>query len=370
MNRALLIAPFLSLTVGCSGTERRADEPPATAAPEANAAPSLPPEPPPTGPRAIDQPATFAGLVTAANTLTERGEGSTESACLLRRPQRRGWPWILEAEVAASVRPLPEPPEDLDARLAVSGQPVLVITRWAQLGLRSYDIALASFTDAPPTLGQPAEVLLLTDRGLYRRRTDQRVSAGRFGPRPLPERGAPILDLEEGLLVFVTAEAGVPLGRLRRLLAALPEGSHVAFATALGEEIRVPDPPPTPPDRGTGLCPDGLPAPPPGSVMGQIGAEQVIGALDPLRQRARACFETEVPTQAPGGLMTLMIRIGPDGGVSETCLLEDDLGGTALRNCVLEAARASRFPAPQPEGYVDVQIPLRFQPTYQRALCE
>jgi hypothetical protein len=364
MNRTLLIVGIVG-AVGCSGSDRRVSEPIQTE-PEVDAAPS---EPPPTGPRVIELPGTYGGLMSAASVLEDRGEGASPQECMLRSPEHRGWPWILEAEISASVRPVPPPPGDLDARLVDSAQPVLVITRWGQIGSRSFDVALAAITSAAPLPDQGSAVLLLTDRGVYLRRTDQRVSMGRTAPRPLPERGASIEGLEEGTMIYVTAEADVPLTQLRRLLAALPEGASVVFAVALGQEIRVPDPPPLPEDRETGLCPEGLPDPSEGTVRGELEAPLVIGALGPLRTRARECLETAVATRSPGGRVELMIRIAPDGQVSDACLGSDELGGTELRNCLIEAALATRFPVPRPQGFVDVQLPLRLQPSSQRPLC-
>ena len=366
MKRALFL--MLSLVMGCSGTERPPVETPAIeeSAPSVDAAPE---EPPPSGPRAISQPATFGDLVQAASVLDERGEGGSSSECLLSRPSRRGWPWMLDADVASSVRPIPAAPDDLDARLVRTGQPVLVVSRWGQIGVRSYDIALASITSAPPLPGQPSAVLLLTGRGYYLRSTDRRISAGRISPRPIPARGSRIEEIEEGSLVFVTAEAGVLLDDLRRLLAALPDNTPVSLCVALEADIRIPDPPEPPVERDTGMCPDGLPPPSEELPAGGLDRTLLVGALGPLRDRARLCLESAAGTRAAGGRVEVMMRIGAEGRVVDACLRTDELGGTEMRHCLIEAARATRFPVPRPAGHVDVSLPLRLMPSYQQAIC-
>jgi hypothetical protein len=67
------------------------------------------------------------------------------------------------------------------------------------------------------------------------------------------------------------------------------------------------------------------------------------------------------------------VRIGGDGAVTDGCFPSDDIGDPAFRACVLEAARATRFPVPDPPGHVDVVVPLAFAPSdsmRQAALCE
>ncbi len=367
MHRALLLMLFSIL--GCSGSERPAVET-SSNAPNPPVADASPEEPPPSGPRAVGGTATFGDLVDAASVLDERGEGASTEACMLRRPRRRGWPWILEADVASSVRPIPEAPDDLDARMVRSGLPVLVFSRWGQIGSRAYDVALASITSAPPMPGQSTVVLILTGRGYYLRTTDRRISAGRISPRPIPRGGRLIEEIQEDSLVFVTAEADVPLADLSRLLSVLPEGTPVSLCVALEEDIRIPDPPEPPADRDTGLCPEGLPTPGDELEAGALERALLVGALGPLRRRARECLESAAGTRAAGGLVELMMRIGVEGRVTDACVRSDELGGTQLRHCLIESARATRFPTPRPSGYVDVSLPLRLVPSYQSALCE
>ena len=71
-----------------------------------------------------------------------------------------------------------------------------------------------------------------------------------------------------------------------------------------------------------------------------------------------------------GGRVEVAMRIGDEGRVTEACLVSDEVGGSQLRDCLIRAARATVFPRPRPAGSVDVSLPLRLQPSYQRALCD
>jgi hypothetical protein len=67
------------------------------------------------------------------------------------------------------------------------------------------------------------------------------------------------------------------------------------------------------------------------------------------------------------------MRIGPDGVVNEACVIESAAPDPVLHECLARAARAVAFDAPDPPGFVDVQLPLVLAPLpvqRQRALCE
>jgi hypothetical protein len=238
------------------------------------------------------------------------------------------------------------------------------------MGSRSYDVALAVFTGAPHLPGRPGVVVLLTNRGAYLRRTDGLVSAGRTEPRAPAALRRELADLAVGeATVYVTAEANVPLAEVAAALAAVPVGAAVALGVALGAEVRVPDPPPPAAERPTGLCPAGLGAAE-RSPPGQLEPALIVGALGPLRAAARSCMAESGGMRAAGGRLELMMRIGANGAVERACLLTDEVGGAALRDCLVRAAEATRFPRPQPAGHVDVSLPLVLRPTVQRPVCD
>jgi hypothetical protein len=373
-ERAGLLAIILLMSasgLGCGGAT-------AAGAVATDVAPALPDEPiaepvppRPEGARAIEPPASYSSIVSAARVLDERSEADSEEDCMLRRPSREGWPWILALDIAAAVRPLPEAPADLDARLDGSPSPVLVITRWGQLGSRSFELALAMISNTPPRVDEAAVVLALSNRGVYLRRTDRLVSAGRTAPIPIGELSTRLEgELEAGQLVIVTAEAEITAEQLWGLLRALPASARVGLAVALGEEIQVPDPPPLPTDRGAGVCLEGLPALPSDAERGQLETPLIVGAMRPFQVAARQCLTEATMASAPGGRVEVAMRIGPEGVVGEACLSQDEIGDTLLRDCLLRAARSLRFPRPDPAGFIDLSLPLLLQPAIQSALCE
>ena len=74
--------------------------------------------PTPRDPRALPGSAVFGDLVEVARALDERRDSRSESGCLLRASPGA---YRLEADLAVAVRPLPQAPEELDARLATAG---------------------------------------------------------------------------------------------------------------------------------------------------------------------------------------------------------------------------------------------------------
>lgn len=367
----LLLLLWLSGLVGCgsasTSTPRRVEsgsQPVVEPEPE--------PEPPrPQGTRALDAQGTFESLVTAVRVLEDRDEGDSESPCALQRPTREGWPWQLRLDTAAAVRPVPQTPEDLDTRLDGSPSPVLVLTRWNQLGSRSYEVALALLSNTPARPDEAGLVLSLTNRGVYWRWTDRLVSAGRTSPLSMSELERRFEDeFELGQLVVVTAEAGVALTELVELIEGIPEGSRVALAVALDAAIRIPEPPEPALDRGAGLCPDGLPPMPVDEPHGQLEPALIVGSLYPFQVAVRRCLTEATMMRSPGGRVEIAMRINADGLVGQACAVSDEVGGTLMRDCLLRAARSTHFPHPDPAGYVDVELPIMLQPTVQEPLCE
>lgn len=308
--------------------------------------------------------ASFGDLVAAARRLDDRQEADSDAGCILRGAA--GAPWRLEADLSVAVRPLPDAPPDLEPRLTDADHPARVLTRWGQLGAEAQRLALVTFTSTPPLRAEGAAALFLTDRGAYLRRVGN-AELEPTGPVPLAEAGAlltGVLD-EARLPVFVTAEANVPLEHLRTLLAAVPESlaGATALAVPLAPETRLPGPNERRSSDETALlCPDGLPVPTEGAEEGVLQAMQIVGAIGPLREGARSCFAHATGTAAVGGRLALAIRIGPEGAVTEACFTGDEIGDPALRACVLEAARATHFPTPDPRGFVDAVVPLAFEP--------
>jgi hypothetical protein len=323
--------------------------------------------------RVLGAGATFADLVSAARRLDDTGRADSDAGCILRGSE--GLPWKLEADLSVAVRPVPEAPADLDERLGRARGAVRVLTRWGALGAEGGDVALVGLTSTFPLRESEGVALFLTDRGVWVRD----LAAGAEAPAealPLDDAAARVLERIErvAMPVFVTAEAGIPLGRVRQLLAALPTALSglVAIAVPLAEETRLPETT-TAPAGDRMMCPDGLPAPTADMQLGNIAPEDIIGSLTPLRDGARQCFDNTTGPAALGGRLVLHFRIGPEGQITEGCYTEDDIDDITLRTCVREAARATRFPAAGPSSFVDAALPLVFTPDAslrQAALCE
>lgn len=359
MRIAIALAALLA-AAGCGGPSEAA-EPPGGAGGAGSEQPPEPEPPPPEDLRVLGAGATFAELVSAARRLDERREADSTAGCILRGAA--GAPWRLEADLSVAVRPLPDAPADLDERLAQDGG-IRVLTRWGQLGAEARDLALVAFTTTPPLRASGAAALFLTDEGVYLRRVGE-AEVEPFGPVSVGDAGARVQRALSGGAVplFVTAEAGQSIDRLRDLLHRLPEASAgvTALAVPLAPETRLPDAAARSEDT-TGTCPDGLPEPAEGTAEGELAARDIVGALGPLREGARGCFDNATGPAALGGRTSLALRIGPEGAVTEACFREDEIGDPGLRACVLEAARATHFPSPDPPGIVDAIVPLVFEP--------
>jgi len=328
--------------------------------------------------RALGAAATFAELVRAARELEDRGEGNATAGCLLRGSGAVGDAWRFEADVAVAVRPLPAAWDDYDDHLRAHRGPARILSRWGQTRAEPYSLALATLTSTvpvDPTL--PAAAVVLTDAGAYVLGTAQ-SSAPAVSAVPTARLVEALRTLQPGgapAMVAVTAEAALPLASLRDALAVLAElGVPIALAVPLAPDVRLPADPVVSPDVAErGLCGRGLPEPPASAVEGDLAQSVVVAALAPLRDAAARCMSTATGRAASGGRLDVTLRIGADGTVTEACAVRDDVLDPALRICVLEAARALRFPLPSPTGYVDLALPLRLAADTtlaQRPLCE
>lgn len=352
------------LWVGCGGAP--AAPTPVTVGGDETAVEESEAAPVEASPRALGPTATFADLVAAMRRLDDRGEGASGAGCLLRGSGRAGASWHLEADLAVGVRPLPEA-GPLAARLA-DGGPVRVLTRWGQRG--DGRVTFAALTTLPPPRGGEATLVAVTDEGVLLRMTGEAVGAPDGGPHPVPALAGPLSRVLEraGAEVYVTAEPGTSLRRLREVLAALSATAQdrVAFAVALPDGVSLPAPPAI--EDAEGLCPDGLP--PSGEDAGEVDPGRLRVAFAPLAEAGAACLSRAAPEAARGGRLELVLRIGAGGQVRQACLRRDGIGDPRLRACLLSAVRSLSLP--DPGGDVDVALPLSLTPDRsgaQRALC-
>lgn len=320
--------------------------------------------------RELGTEATYADLLRAARTLDDRRDQDSSAGCLLRRG------WRLEADLAVAFRvregdddtpdPMRTPPSDLDARFE-NGEVVAVLSRWGLYGESTAErVALSAVSTTVPPATDPAVVWALTDRGVYQRASDGAASSG---PVPLEQVSVP----ESAGALFVTAEASIALTQLAALLERVPASltGRVAFAVVLepGTVLRAP----SAEADIEGLCPDGLPPPPDGMPEGRIRTDRIVSSLGPLQRGAGPCVGTASGPGAGGGRVVLGLRIGPDGRLLDACMVEEYAADAQLRRCLLDAARATIFAAPDPPGFVDVSLPMSLEAVVespQRALCD
>jgi len=332
--------------------------------------PSPPPPPAETrdDDRTLSADATFSDLLRVVRTLDDRRDQDSDAGCLLGAAPNG---WRVAADLAVAVRPLSNSTEDLDARLESSAS-VVVLSRWGAYGeARENGLAINAITTTLPPRREPGIVWVITDAGVTVRSTIARLSSG----ADTPEAAREALPSEVGAL-FVAAEGDVPLSRLAEVLGQVPAqlAGRVALAVAMAPGVRLP----SPGDRGPGadegaLCPDGLPSLSEDSPLGGLSPDRIVASLGPLRQGAAICVGATSGPGASGGRVQLAMRLGPDGGVSEACVVEDGTDDPVLRACLVRIARGVGFDAPDPPGYVDVQIPLVLSPLAsqrQRPLCD
>jgi hypothetical protein len=299
-------------------------------------------EEPPAVSRALATDASFADLVALAKALDAASSESVGPRACALSFEREGPRF--EGDAALAIRPLPDAPDDLDRRL-MDARSVAVLTRYGLWGEASADVVLAAFTHTPPRLDRPVAIVVMTDRGAHVRRLDAPGDSPVFSD---PAGAAAAIG--EGALVFVTAEASVPLATIREWTG----GRATAFAVPLVSDTRLPDRA-VPNDEG--LCAEGLPELADGEPVGDLDREVLVDALGRLREEARRCFEQ---SSAGGGTLTIALRIGADGAVGSACAIDDDARDHVLRTCVLASARAVHFPPPDPPGSLDVHLPLEF----------
>jgi hypothetical protein len=322
--------------------------------------------------RALGSSATFADLVGAARVTIRSGRGDSNTGCLLAR-EAAGFK--LTADLMPALDELPDVPLDLDAQLQRTLGPARVLTAWGQAGGGEPALALTSFTALPAeSVRAPVVALVLTDAGVY----------ARFGSAPVSDdgRALPIENAVARVLAapgngtatfYVSAEAGVPLATFAQLLRMLPVDRNVALALVLPAGTRLPAAAAASPAASADICADGLPEPDAHETEGDLDRSAIVGALAPLQDAARGCMGNATGAARAGGKLLLALRIARDGSVALACTVRDAIGDPALAACVLSGARQLRFPAPNPSGSVDIQLPLVLAPLgpeAQRALCE
>jgi hypothetical protein len=316
--------------------------------------------------RRLPRHATFADLVDAARAIDSAGGAHSEAGCLLRGAE----PTRLEADLLPAARPLPHPLTELGPAVAPAAGSVTVLSAWGNVAGDLPDLVLLSFTTTTPgAIKLPVIALFMTRAGTFVRAAELAIRAH---PEPLTTTAATALltQLSAPAVVYVTAEADIPLGTLSELLRAVPNRFEVALALALPKGTRLP---PAAAPVADLLCPEGLPAPGRAEREGQLSASAAQAAVAPLREAALSCALATGGRALIGGRLVLGIRVGADGKARDLCFVSDAIAEPQLRRCLISAARDLVLPTPSGAGFVDLDIPLEIAlegPAAQRAGCD
>jgi hypothetical protein len=346
---------FTLLSLGCGATQ----PPPAPATVSAQAAGAS------TAESVSDQlprDARYADLVQRASELEAVVHDTLE--CLLLETAGG---FRLRSELAAAVRPLPTPPDDLDEALK-SSEHVELLSAWGRHGDGNGKLALAGFTRS--AVRGEAVAWLLTDRGIALRTPSGSAGAPLDG-LDLPAALAALasLDPNRQATVFLAAEGGRPLAELYRALDALgQQGAQVTLAAPLAPNTALPLPARAAarPSR----CAEGLSDTT--ADEGSLPTSELLAGVAQLKQQAPECLSHGDARGAAGGRLSLAFRIGEDGRVQEACISQAELDDDAVLACVKELAGQLRFAAPAPRGVVDVELPIVLKGSSlpaQRAVC-
>lgn len=340
---------------------------PPTATPNAEAA--LPAAPAvasvaPAGARAFAAGATFADLV---RSLRDDPAAKPGRACLLSA----SGDLTFEAPVVLGQPTVPDPPSDLDAALGVAQQGAVRL--WASWGDTEGGDLLDLVALTP--LSQAARstttgVLAVTEKGTY------------FLAVGMPSSGLVVTDSDvsrikkdivpKAAVWVITAEAGVPLEKLREPLGWIAETKGtVVLATAslesLGPVRRV--------SRYDAKVQAGQPEAcdlaemqKPGPQPGKFASSQYM--------RLGAAFDAISPAcgaglpAGEGGAIHVLTRISASGTIDKACVETDDTSSPALQECAMKAVRGLKVEPPATPGTVNFGTSLLFFGAPIAGLCD
>lgn len=95
-------------------------------------------------------------------------------------------------------------------------------------------------------------------------------------------------------------------------------------------------------------------------TRGHLAPHQIEDGVRPHQRALTGCYRDELRrSKWLGGAVELAVVVAESGAVEEVRLARSDLGSWAVERCLLETARAMRFPAPR-GGAADFRLPLAF----------
>lgn len=301
--------------------------------------------------------ATFGDLVTTVGALDDVGAADSDASCLLRHLP--GAALRLEADLAVAVRPLPPASSNLAARLRATGGAVQVLGRWGRVGPRDAGLNLVAISSGAPRASDARVIVLFVTPGeIHLRTTGVDLPSALLRPVPAigPEQVSAVRSVRPDA-ILVTADASVALSTLLTRVRPIADmGFRIGLTVLLPPETRLPDAGAAEEASSVGLCPAGLPEIAT-EDQGERDAASVRQVLGAIHASAQGCMASVGGGMATEGVMHVLLRVGPGGGVATVCARQDELEVAALRVCILERLRRLDFgPAP---GFVDIALPLR-----------
>ncbi len=302
--------------------------------------------PPWTGPITVPRGATFRDLVARARDVAP---AKRTGACLVREDESSAL--VLEA-LDLDEGSLPDPPDDLDALLDrkayVGGD-----KEWGTRLVRplvtdggNY-LDLVALTPVPRlVLRASTTVLVVTDRTVY---LGMYGTVGFLRLEDVPP-SLVTAALAQTAVWIVAAEGAAPLARVQEVLDTLREAKgSVVLATPL------PTPEPRGPAALTGphwpvpaeapeRCRPGVYESTAIQPQGRYEYEHEGAVVDAFNRAASSC-RAKLDAGA-GGSLDVRALIRPDGSVEDACIDSDDTLDGALRSCLVDVVRHTRFPPP------------------------
>lgn len=96
-----------------------------------------------------------------------------------------------------------------------------------------------------------------------------------------------------------------------------------------------------------------------GGAPGRLDADSIQGVVREHRDELGFCFAWQLHSRPElGGRLTMEFVIGPDGQVSESRVVDDELGDETVQRCFVGVTRRMEFPAPEGGGDVTVRYPF------------
>ncbi len=325
----------------------------------AEAAPSIPP----VGARAFPVGATFGDLVRA---LRDDPGAKPGRNCLLSATG----PLSFEAPVALGQPAIPEPPADLDATLTASKHGAVRL--WGSWGdTEGGDLLdLVALTPVSKAVrSATTAVLAVTDRGTYFLAVGMPSDGRVVAEADIPRIKRDIVPMAPAWII--TAEAGVPLEKLREPLGWIAETKGtVVLATStiepLGPSRRV--------SRYDAKVQQGEPRAcdlaamqAPGPRPGQLGDKQYWTVGEAFEAISTTCGAALAPGE--GGAIHVLTRISASGTIDKACAETDDTALPALRDCALRAVDGMKLEPPSTPGTVNFGTALLFFGAPVAGLC-